>query len=85
MWGDKKSHLRSRNNEVPTTQFISTPDSRGKPLSAAKSLERIAGKGFRRNYKRECYVLINVIPEIFTFFNHLNISRSTLELFDFIE
>ena len=45
---------RRSNNEVPTTKFsqrssitkfFSTPDSSGKPLSEARSLERIAGKG----------------------------------------
>jgi hypothetical protein len=50
--------LRSRNNEVPTTQFISTPDSSGKPLSEARSLERIAGKGLNlssTNAFGECF------------------------------
>ena len=39
--------LRSNNKSegFPTTKFLSTPDSSGKPLSEAKSLERIAGKG----------------------------------------
>jgi len=38
--GITKFQLRSYNNEVQ-----STPDSRGKPLSEARSLERIAGEG----------------------------------------
>ncbi len=41
---------RAQSNAVQTTQFLSTPDSSGKPLSEAKSLERIAGKGSEKNY-----------------------------------
>jgi hypothetical protein len=44
---------RGFNNVVPITQFLSTPDSSGKPLSGARSLERIAGKGSKKEFKKK--------------------------------
>jgi len=41
---------RNKSEGFLTTKFLSTPDSSGKPLSEAKSLERIAGKGSEKNY-----------------------------------
>jgi len=44
---------RSSNSAVPKTKFLSTPDSSGKPLSEARSLERIAGKGSKKDVKKK--------------------------------